>query len=451
MPFCVNCGSKVRETDNFCLRCGAKVLLPEKEDRGTPPRQEAWAAPETPVTVPGENAENQLLQESDIPGFGTPAVSLCDPVPEEEPVQQEQEAPGQSREGFWTDSPYARPQAGQEAPLREPRYVPPVSPVPVYDPADEDAVPHPPAGRVALFPRKPLPLGRRLLAAVLCLLLILFSFSGLVLGIARNGTSPEGLEALVEALDLSDIEAYPVILDANRGESVTKWLKRTMEDQNIALGTLTSRELEKYLDQEIKPFIAEKLGEFARDFHSGNMSASVTEKEVTRMLEKSADYLREKHGLVLSQEQWRQIAQWVGTFGLYELADMETLAWSLRDEGLTLARLVNSWVAVGVMGILALLCVFLLARTTGSTLRTLGNTGVALLLAGLLPTAALALVNLFPQTWNELMGGIELLSAVTGAVLNQGGMGILAVFGGGVLLLLIRWGLGAIRVSKKQK
>lgn len=450
MPFCVNCGNKVQDTDKFCSRCGEKVLFPEGNDCTAPRSISPQAAPsirepELPVTV----IENQMLQEADISGFPDPSPEQPFRPEEEAPVQPEPEASAQSPEEFRVSSPYARPQTCGDIPPQEPRYVPPVSPVPVYDPSAEEAVPMPPSVKVPLFRKKPLTIGRRLLAGLLCILLTLFSFSGLVLGIARTATSPEGLEKLVEDLELSDIAAYPFILDSRPGESLTRWLQDALAEMNSDWSNLSHREFEKYLDEEIKPFISEKLGEFARCFHSGSHTASITEKEMIRMLEKSGDFLEEKYGLQISQGQWQQIADWIGTFGLYELADMEVLT-EIFGGWVTLARFVDSWVAVGLLGILSLLCIFLLARTTRSSIRTLGNAGTALTLAGLIPGAAWVLATLSPRGWNELLGQIELLSAVSDAVLDLGRMGILTVFGSGVLLLVIRWVLLAVRVNRKQ-
>lgn len=450
MPFCVNCGNQVQNTDKFCSRCGEKVLLPEGNDCAAPRNVSPQAASSTQESALSVAViENQMLEDADISGFpDLSAEQQFRPADVETSAQPEPEASAQPPEDFRNFSPYARPQAGGDVPLQEPRYVPPVSPVPVYDPAAEEAVPLPPSVKVPLFPKKPLTIGRRLLAGLLCILLTLFSFSGLILGIARTATSPEGLEKMVENLELSDIAAYPFILDAQPGESLTHWLQDALAEKNDVWASLSHREFEKYLGEEIKPFISDKLGEFARCFHSGNGTASVTEKEMTRMLEKSGDYLEEKYGLQISQQHWQQIANWIGTFGLYELADMELLT-GFFGGWITLARFADSWVAVGLLGILSLLCIFLLAKTTHSSIRTLGNTGTALTLAGLIPGAALALATLSPQIWNDLLGQIELLSAVSGSVLNLGRMGILTVFGGGILLLVIRWVLLAVRVKRK--
>lgn len=506
MPFCFNCGNKLSDTARFCPNCGTRIPDPEPAPQAPPVREDKWEesfsapqapSPEVPVqpAVPQDPwAASFAAPEPPAPVFEEPTIvapiaQSClaeEPIPSdpvvpgpdykdapvqppafedfapEEPAQeyipsQEQEYTQRAGHGYgeyqskYANAPQYAPSApSQYAPHTEPSYVPPVSNNSVYDTPLFDSESESQSGKAAkvpLFPKKPLSIPRRLLAGLLCILLFVFSLVAAVLGIVRMATTEEAVSHIVDDIPLSSIPADVLIANAPKNKDLVEWLYGRLCDQYTDWESISEDELEEYLDAEIKPFVAEKLSQFLDDLYSNNRDASVTKKEIKKLLISSSDFLYTEFDFYLPETQCEKLSEWIDGFGMSEMADMDYL----EDEYgtiLTWAYWLTSWYAIALFGILALLMVFLLARTTRSTVRTMGSAGGTLTVLGSI-LGLVTVVSLLPDFWQVLCGGMVIISVPTAGILAESCMVTLSVLGGGVITLLIRKLLMCIKVRQK--
>ncbi len=508
--FCPSCGTKVlqqaeytppvQETPVYTPPVTPAPVVPAYEEpvyeETAPLAYEAPAAPAAPISTVPVYAEPEppACEETAPLVYAEPAAPApVEPVPQyappAAPVFQEPPAPNyaepqipdyEETAALTYDEPaaptydgplYATPEDGSEdllaqllyqahqedaaaqaapyAPPQEPAYVPPVrNNDPVYY-APTPAPEAPPAPqKVLLFPKKPLSIPRRLLAGLLCVLLLLTSLSATVLGIVRMATTGEALEDIIEGISLSEIPASTIIGDADEDVTMTQWLREELVKLDPAWEDLSEDDLEQFLTDQVKPFIAEAAQDFFGDIYSDRHSASVTRKDVKKLLMDSASYLDSEFSFTLYESQCDEIVTWLTGFGLFGIADMEYLHGEFPGI-LTAIYWGTSYYAIALLGILALLMIFLLAKTTRSTIRTMGSAGSMLTLAGAVPGVATFLAVLLPQVWTSICGGQPLVSILTAGLLAAGYIITLAVLGAGVLTLVVRRLLLCIRVKQK--
>lgn len=413
MAFCTKCGAKLEEFGKFCSRCGAAVpppvvLDPPRDDDGTV-LVRTMPQPVTPAEEPHipQPRQNSLAQE--------PQQSS----PVQEPVPQE---------------PVEVPVAGEE-----PVYVPPI-------------VPPDPVKKVKKAKtkkeHKPLPLfARRLLSALLCLLLLVSTLGATVIAIVRRGTSQEALTEMLVNIELSDIPADTLIGDADEDASLISWLRNQLAFQHMLYGfyAVSDSKMEKYLDSEIMPFVAEKLNEYVSSIYSGSYDASISEKELTKAVQNSRGYLSKKLGFSLSDEECSSIVDWLGDYGLegedlYETSDLSYL----MEEGigsldviLPVVHTLTSYWMLALLCLVAVVCVVLLVLVNRKALPVLAWAGGTLTLAGLAIGFPVSIAAKLPRVWTALCNGSELVGVPSGVLLSKGQPITTAILGTGVVLVAI--------------
>ena len=202
MPYCSNCGSKLIDSARFCPYCGTRAELSAPSPYAPP----LGETEELTAYAPAEPEEATVY----APAEPEETTVYAPAQPEEPAIPAPAAVPGLTEE---TVSAASRDYYSRPADIPEPRYAPPVTPEPAAAPGEK-------ADKVPLFSKKPLSIPRRLLAGLLCVLLLLCSLSAGMLGILRMSATEEGITALVMELDLSEIPARTLILDAAVGENL---------------------------------------------------------------------------------------------------------------------------------------------------------------------------------------------------------------------------------------
>lgn len=408
MAFCTRCGAKLEDFGKFCSRCGAAVappvvLDPPQDDDGTV-LVRTMPKPVTPAEEPHvpQHRQNSLAQE---------------PIPQE-PIQEPVEVP---------------------VVREEPVYVPPiVSPTPVKKVKKAKIKKE----------RKPLPLlARRLLSALLCLLLLVSALGATVIAIVRRGTTQEALTEMLVNIELSDIPADTLIGDADEDVSLVSWLRNQLAFQHMIYGfyAVSDSKMEKYLDSEIMPFVAEKLNEYVSSVYSGSYDASISEKELTKAIQNSRGYLSKKLGFSLSDSECSSIVNWIGGYGLegedlYETSDLSYL----MEEGigsldtiLPVVHTLTSYWMLALLCLAAVVCVVLLVLVNRKTLPVLAWAGGTLTLAGLAMGFPVSIAAGLPKVWTALCVGSELVGVPSGVLLSKGLPITTAILGTGVVLVAV--------------
>lgn len=405
MPFCVSCGTKLSDDARFCYACGTKVEFPTE-----------------PVVIPP--AQAPVIQEiqKDPPVYIPPV---------EEP--------------FYETLP-------EEPSYQEPVYEVPVSQAPAYQQPEmavppAEAVPETPR-KEKLFKKKPIPLGRRLLAIFLCILTFLFGTATLAAYCIQDVISAEVITALVDEIDMSEIEARDLITTAKKGDSLTQWVYEEMKARVPKLGMMTEENVQTYLETFIYPFVKEEAVEFIEVLLTGKGEAAITREEVRLVLESSTDYLEEKHSIYLSDQDITKMVNWLVASELEEKANTDYLEDEFSD-ALEVVRFLDGSIVTIVFAGLTLTMLVLLILTNKCLIRNLNSVGlVSLSLGGIFGLVALADL-MMPKLMLQVCSDSELVANLVGSIVKQMHLPLAILAGTGIVLLAVSNGLQAIKVKAK--
>lgn len=427
MAYCSNCGNNLPEGAKFCSRCGAA----QRNVISVPVAVPVEAAPQVPAAEP-------MVAPATVPEVNT---HTAEPAAEAPEVTQGAPAYEQAEEPFYTQAPvYTQP--------AQP-YVPPV-----YNNTGYDA-PKPkykaPKEKVPLFAKKPLGFGKGLLVVILCILLFVSSIGAALIGTIRMATQPEAITELVTGVSLSDIPADLFYLDADQfGEDadLLDVIHADLCNMNPAWEELSTKKLEKYLQEVILPFAAEEINDVIDDIYRGKTSAAVTMKEVSKLLRNSAEYLADLADFELTEELQEAILNDMVSDQVFDMVDMEYLQ-ETYDSVMNIIHWSTSYITMAIFGAIALLCIVLLALLTRCPIRTLGTTGGTLLASSLIPSVINLIPLVLPGVWVSICGGQQFLADILEALMAPVRLIPLAILGGSVALLVIRKILMSIKVRKK--
>lgn len=405
MKFCIHCGNQLSDDARFCARCGTRV------------------EPAAPV-VTQMAAETVVEEPVYTPPVAEPVVEYAAPVYQapiqEEPVYQtpvQEEPPVQ--ESVWESVPQE-----QDAPVyAEPAYVPPVA-------APEKVEKKP------LVQKKPLGIGKKILVIFLCVLAFIFGTATVMALCIRSTVTADNVAEFIGNVDLAEMDATVIISDAEKDATLADWLIDQLEARGIDCSVLSTSDVEDFLEACIIPFVQDEAQEFASALLTGKGKASITLDEIRDVVEDSKTYLFRKHGVVMTDENVDALVTWIDSFGVTEKVNTRYLE---KEYGKTLdtVRLVLSWAAVAVFGLLTLVFLVLIWVTNKSLIRNLNSTGiVATAIGGMF--AVLTVINLvFPGLLLTLCGSIDLLHSLVSMVITSGTTVILSTLGAGVLLLVV--------------
>lgn len=406
MAFCIQCGSPLSEDARFCSSCGARV--------------EPIAQPE-----PAPVQETPALQPDYAPvAVAEPVSAPAEPVPAPEvPVEPVVAAPVQEplqNEPVWQTTPQEPVYEGPVyADPPEPAYVPPVKPE-----------------RKPLVAKKPLGLGKKILVIFLSILAFIFGTATVMALCLRSTITADNVAAFLENVDVSQVEANTIIIDAKQDDTLADWLIEQLEGSGVDCSVLTDNDVDAFLNECLVPFVQDEAYEFASALLTGKGKASVTMDEIRELVEDSRQYLYKEHGVVITDENADTLVNWIDSFGVTEMANTRYLEKEYGDI-LDTARMVLSWAAVAVFGFLTALMLLFIWLTNRSLIRNLNSTGaIATAVGGMF--AVFTVISLaLPDLLLTICGNIDLLYTAVNMVITAGTTVILATLGAGVVLLLI--------------
>ncbi len=397
MSFCSHCGNPLPDSAKFCAACGTRVAPPAPEYQAPPV--------EEPVYIPP-------VAEPEVAEYQEPVY--------QEPVYQE---------------PVYQEPVYQEPAYQEPAYQPPV-------PAPEKPK------KIQKFQKKPRGVLKTLLVIFLCVLTFIFATATVISLCIRSTVTAENVVELIRSVELDEIEADTIISDKGTKGSITEWLREELVKRGADWATMSTKDVEVYLETFIVPFAEEKAGEFAEVLLTGKGKASITTEDIRELLMDSADYLEEEHGIVLTDEMVDNLVDWVDSFGISEYASTKYLEKEYGDV-LDVARMCLSWVAVAVFGLLTLVFLVLIWVVNKCWIRNLNVTGILATAVGGMFSACVGLNLVAPGLLLTICGGETIVYSLICMVMNSGTVMVLSVFGAGVALLLVKALVCSIKVTQK--
>lgn len=460
--FCHNCGAKVASNAKFCGSCGTPVL------KLTPAEPESAPVVEAPVIIPEPEPiatpEPVATQE---PPKTKPAVvftldSLNEPIPEPEPE------PVKPPVIFTLDSltdiaPQQEPAAEVIAPPAQPEPVavtPEVTPEPVPIAAAPVVVPEPepvvetkpepkakPQRKPKDLPKKGIlarrGVGRTILAVLLCILIFVWSFVTLtVLNVRLTTTGEQGsstMTAVLEGVDLTQVPASLVVSDLENPDiTLTDWIVGKITENYQGRVDADPEDLQEFLkESSVLPFLGQQLSEYINDIYNGTTDASITAAELEALLTADAAVIDDIFDEELSAEDITAISQAAVDSGALDLFNSEALREN-NSQMFRIGQIALSWWVIGGMGVILLLLVLLLGAAERSVLRTLGDTGITLMVVSGIWGIGGLFVMLLPGVWESMLHAIRPIGSVTGALLEASLIPTAAAFGTGVVLVLIK-------------
>jgi len=303
-----------------------------------------------------------------------------------------------------------------------------------------------------------------LIAFILCIVMFAVSVAGVLILNVRTAVSRDGIHKIVNQLVSGKSASGPVRptlamgagayqqdypAEEDMGGMLVDWVYDVLKESFGEPMEATTREQVQAFVQEstIKDFVADKVAGLVEDFYAGTSQTTITMDEITQMIEENQQLIHAHFGIIINQEALDAVDTMLkeseilepleeqGLLGYIEQSmsggenpDEEGGAQDSVDAEASLAevkqvmeivRTVTSYEAVAVLvGAFVLLMVLLFFVTGCSFPATLADTGVVLLLVGLiygLPTAACLFA---PDVVSGLLGQqtAGILNLIFGAV-----------------------------------
>lgn len=311
--------------------------------------------------------------------------------------------------------------------------------------------------------KKPWPVPVRILmgfiAFILCVVMFAVSVVGVLILNVRTVVSRDGITKIVNQLVTGAPASGPVrpalavgagvyLDDYASGNDVTgslvDWAYDMLKEQLGEEMTVTREQVQTFVQEStVKDFVIDKAAGLVEDFYSGDNKTTITVEEVLQMMEENKQILEEQFGVVINQEAKDAVSAMLaeneileplkedGLMGYIEKtmdasqkpgfdgddgsitdgSDMENVLGAGSEVGsvrwtMNLVRTATSYEAVAVLaGAFVLLMLLLFTVNRFSFPVTLADTGVVLLLTGLLYGLPTAVCLYAPEMVAAMLGG----------------------------------------------
>ena len=411
MKYCPKCRIEYPQLTRFCSNCGSLLieLAEEIEEEAAPEEsapelreEEAETAaeqpeePEAPSAIEPEEDEAtvrvrpdpQEQSDSEQRSYYEPQQSYYEPQPQ----QQSHYEPQPQQQSYYEPQP------------QQPYYEQPYQPEPGQIYAAPPAAP----GKLPRV-RKKVKVWRRLLCAFLCLFLFVFLLTpALLYSVRRTTGASDGLESLMEDIELSEIPANEIFNDIDEDDDRT--LAETLaESAGAPDETLLEDILVEVMDnQRIRTFVAKQASAFLDDIYRGR----------TR-------YSFDIDGLIRELKSSRMVNALAGE-GV-----------ELNDE-YNLLHYILGYPALIALLVLALaVAILIFAVNRGRIDLSLGDIGGTTLAVGLILSAFAAFTRYVPDAWLSLCQGKTLIAQIGSSFCMYNLKFYLIIFAVGLVLAII--------------
>lgn len=318
------------------------------------------------------------------------------------------------------------------------------------------------------------------IAFILCIVMFAVSLVGVLILNFRAVLSRDGISNIVNQLVFGQSVSAParsalavgagVYLEEHTSEnnmtdSLVDWAYDLLKDQLGEEMTVTREQVQTFVQEStVKDFVVDKAAGLVEDFYSGENATTITVDEVLQLMEENRQILEEQFGVVVNQEAVDAVSTMLeenqileplkedGLLGYIEKTmtgagkpspdggivgggDFEDVLGAGSEVGsvtwiMNTVRMATSYEAVAVLGGAFVVLTVLLFFVTGCSFpATLADTGVVLLLTGLLYGLPTAVFLYAPE--------------MVGAILGQQAAGILSlIFGAAAWVNFTALGLG---------
>ena len=458
--FCIHCGSKLEPGFRFCMTCGRPVETPAQPVVPAQPQQpvipvveeqaaQIWedVTPGVPETIPEVPAEEDVAVEPAVEGIpaqepvAEPVVEeipaqepVTEPVVEEIPVQEPAQEPAQEepveaahvyipqqpqyQQPVYQQPVYQQPQyqqpVYQQPQYQQPQYQQPQYQQPVYQQPYQPAADAPEGKKAKTKPikkeKKQAPnrgYGKRrgfflgLLAWILCIAIFFVSMVPIALVSLRFMTSQQGIEEIVDNMDLEEMDAASFVTNVEPGEMTA--IEYFAYEANYRGWNVSANELEEMIDESnLKTFFAEQLGGFLGNLYSGEDDHQLTARDVSKFLKDNADLIREITGERLTSSQCNEMAELI-----VEDLDMESISIKVLEDELgeayKIVRFCLSWWMVAILaGVVFLLALLLWLVNRRSLIRTARDLSIVYLVLGIVLVLACLIPQILPTLWKDM-------------------------------------------------
>ncbi len=388
MKICPNCGAGFDDTHKFCSNCGTLLQAAPEE---TP------AEPEKPAEPPVPVEETAPVKEA-APAVEEPAPAAEEPLPEEQPAEPEET-------GKKNDKKEKKPQD-----------------------------------------KKKVGFGRRLLAVLLCLLLFVFLTTGTLGYAVRRATTEQGLNAILEDVNLAGLQAAPFFDDVTEELTLSELLSEDLAGVGLKIGESS---VAKILNSSgMKGYLSSQAAQVCADIYRGRTRFEFDPQTLKdELLEGKTARVLQKEKVELTAAEADKVVDLLTGYGIADALSRDTI----KDDMPAVNRAMNiglSWVLIIALLVLALaMIVLIFIVNRGRIGLSFGDVGGTALAVGLLLTLAAGFAKILPGLWQKLCGGQELAAILGGGVLIHNILVSLIILGVGLVLAI----LGKLIRGKKHK
>lgn len=358
MKICPNCGKSFEDTQKFCGECGTVLVEQPAEPAEAPEEPELLD-----VTRIADDPVIPPMQEKRVSLEKTP-LTLSDTLREQEDVANVPDRP----------APDPAPKPEESAPVKPEK---PVKEKPVKEKPAKKQKPEEPAKEI-----KKVGAGRRVLAVLLSILLVLFLLTGTMGYAVRRATTEEGLKAVLEDVDVASIQVAPFFDDVEEELSLSEMLSEDLGYVGLKIGESS---VAKIINSSgMKGYAAEQAAQLIADIYRGHTRYEFDPETLkTELLEGKTARVLQKEKVSLSQKEADKVTQMLVDYGVADSLSRD----ALKSEAPELVHAVNiglSWpVIIGLLALALAMIVLIFIANRGRIGLSFGDIGGAALAVGL--------------------------------------------------------------------
>ena len=434
MKYCPKCRIEYPQLTRFCSNCGSLLIeLAEEIEEDPAPEESAPELREEEAETAAEQPEEPEAPSAIEPEEDEATVRVRpDPQEQSGSEQRSYYEPQPQQQSYYEQQP--QQQAYYEQQPQQPYYEQPYQPEPGQIYAAPPAAPGKPP-RV----RKKVKAWRRLLCAFLCLFLFLFLLTpALLYSVRRTTGASDGLESLMEDIELSEIPANEIFNDVDEDDDRT--LAETLAE---SAGTPDEALLEDILvevmdNQRIRTFVAKQASAFLDDIYRGRTRYSfdidglIRELKSSRMVNALAG-----EGVELNDEDYEELAEYIKKQGFEDELSTRTFKSENPDVYNLLHYILGYPALIALLALALAVAILIFAVNRGRIDLSLGDIGGTTLAVGLLLSAFAAFTSFVPDAWLSLCQGKTLIAQIGSSFCMYNLKFYLIIFAVGLVLAII--------------
>ncbi len=243
-----------------------------------------------------------------------------------------------------------------------------------------------------------------LITVILSICLFLTSAFAITIYSVRNAVKEDNAEKLFENVN--------VLVLLENSNDLERFYTHMSSLHNIQL---TDQKLERFIDKStIKPYVAEKISDFAEDFFEDYAELKFSKREIANLLQRNSSVINDEFGVYLMDYEIESIAEWI--IGEDEVVVINISDFKSDNSALYFViSIAISYITMAIFIVLSALIIFFMIRNNLS--QAVCGISINLIVFGGLTSIISLLAALITPLWQTICGD-SIIGMVIGNIIS---------------------------------